>query len=107
MKMPTLSEEEINKAVFGHGFIKLAPKDPDMPPAPGGQPIPALLVLNPMQMQVTTQPANIRKVQRYAQYYTDEDEKTGATIYCRQLTVRSYLVLSGFHDGAIHETTRT
>ncbi len=88
VKMPTLSEEEINKAVFGHGFIKLDPQDSDMPPAPGGQPIPALLVLNPMQMQVKTLPTNIRKVQRYAQYYTDEDDETGATIYCRQLTVR-------------------
>jgi len=98
VKMPTLSEEEINKAVFGHGFIKLDPKDPDMPPAPGGQPIPALLVLNPMQMQVTTQAANIRKVQRYAQYYTDEDEKTGATIYCRQLTVRTDSGVWEIHD---------
>src|SRR5260221_1076614 len=88
VKMPTLSEEEINKAVFGHGFIKLIPDDPDMPAAPGGQVIPSLAVLNPMQMQVKTQPVDVRKVARYAFYYTDVDEQTGATLYCRQLTVR-------------------
>ncbi len=87
VKMPVLAEEEINKAVFGHGFIKLIPDDPDMPTAPGGQPIPSLAVLNPMQMQVQTQPADVRKVQRYAFNYTDVDEQ-GTTVYCRQLTVR-------------------
>src|SRR5258708_5012949 len=32
VKMPLLAEYEINSAVFGHGFLKLIPDDPDTAP---------------------------------------------------------------------------
>lgn len=81
LKMATLAEYEINSAVFGHSFIKLCPDDADTAP------LPSLAVLNPMQMQVQTQPTDVRKVARYAFTYQDVDA-AGNVVECRQLTER-------------------
>lgn len=68
-KMPLLAEEEINKAVFGHGFLKLDPDDPDTAPYP------AISILNPQQMSVVTSPYDVRKVTRYAFTYQDVNDQ--------------------------------
>ncbi len=82
VKMPLLAEYEINSAVFGHGFLKLIPDDPDTAPYP------SLAVLDPRRVSVMTYPADVRKVMRYAFTFPDVDSETGATIERRQLTER-------------------
>ncbi len=81
-KMPLLAEYEINSAVFGHGFFKLDPDDPDT------DPYPAISILNPQQMTMRTLPYDVRKVTRYAFTFQDENEQ-GDVVMRRELWMRN------------------